>query len=393
MPRRPRSGTPGLFKKHARGCVAAGPTQCDCPWYGKYKQIAVNLARWSNQYVDPRRKQHAIVVLNRLRAALDAHTFQPDGEYDVPTGSQTLRAFIAEWREHYAKTYGLRADSLDPMLGVIDRGLGTYSLNHLAGASLQLERWLNQMQRERRWSDVTWNKYHQLLHALFVRAIKWRTGNVSRMSQNPMDAIERRVAPKRRFRVRIEENAEDRLFAACELIDQPSIGRRVLDWEKVAAIRATAAAGESQIAIAADFKIAPSLCCEVVNGLIWNPANYKGRGDGPLMRLRLMMAFDAGVRREEMLRVQLKHIDFNPVKVTIDGQTRDVLVIEVQSKGEKFTGDKEYVYAGTERLIAGLRARHDQLNGDPDAYVCGTVNGYRQTSFGVGGAGCSPLQA
>ena len=66
MPRRPCSGTPGLFKKHARGCVAAGPTQCDCPWYGKYKQIAVNLARWSNQYVDPRRKQHAIVVLNRL---------------------------------------------------------------------------------------------------------------------------------------------------------------------------------------------------------------------------------------------------------------------------------------------------------------------------------------
>jgi integrase len=123
------------------------------------------------------------------------------------------------------------------------------------------------------------------------------------------------------------------------------------------------------------------LCCEVVNGLIWNPANYKGRGDGPLMRLRLMMAFDAGVRREEMLRVQVKHIDFNPVKVTIDGQTRDVLVIEVQSKGEKFTGEKECVYAGTERLIAGLKARYDQLNGDPDAYVCGTVNGYRQTCF------------
>jgi hypothetical protein len=97
---------------------------------------------------------------------------------------------------------------------------------------LQLERWLNQMQRERRWSDVTWNKYHQLLHALFVRAIKWRTGNVSRMSQNSMDAIERRVAPKRRFRVRIEENAEDRLFAACDLIDQPCIGRRVLDWDR-----------------------------------------------------------------------------------------------------------------------------------------------------------------
>ncbi len=46
------------------------------------------------------------------------------------------------------------------------------------------------------------------------------------------------------------------------------------------------------------------------------------------------------------MKIRIKHIDFNPVTVTIDGQTRDVLVIEVQSKGEKFTGEKERVYAG-----------------------------------------------
>jgi hypothetical protein len=45
-----------------------------------------------------------------------------------------------------------------------------------------------------------------------------------------------------------------------------------------------------------------------------------------------MMAFDSGARREETLRIQLKHIDFNPITVTIAGEPREVLVIEVRSK-------------------------------------------------------------
>lgn len=99
------------------------------------------------------------------------------------------------------------------------------------------------------------------------------------------------------------------------------------------------------------------------------------------MRLRLMMAFDSGVRREEMMRIQVKHIDFNPITVTIDGEAREVLVIEVQSKGEKFTGEKERVYAGTERLISALRQRRDELQNNPDAFVFGTPNGFRQQDF------------
>ena len=99
------------------------------------------------------------------------------------------------------------------------------------------------------------------------------------------------------------------------------------------------------------------------------------------MRLRLMMAFDSGARREEMMRIQLKHIDFNPITVTIDGEPREVLVIEVQSKGEKFTGEKERVYAGTQRLIAAIRQRRDELQNNPDAYVFGTASGFRQQDF------------
>jgi hypothetical protein len=43
-----------------------------------------------------------------------------------------------------------------------------------------------------------------------------------------------------------------------------------------------------------------------------------------------------------MMLIQLKHIDFKSVSVTVDGEQRKVLVIEVQSKGEKTTGRKEW---------------------------------------------------
>jgi hypothetical protein len=46
--------------------------------------------------------------------------------------------------------------------------------------------------------------------------------------------------------------------------------------------------------------------------------------------------------RSRMMLIQLKHIDFKSVSVTVDGEQRKVLVIEVQSKGEKTTGRKEW---------------------------------------------------
>jgi integrase len=381
VPKRGRSGVRNLYKKHSAVCRNRDPLKCECPWYGKYKHVNVNLANWSGQHVDPRRRQHAVVVLNRLRAAVDEHFFRPDGDYDVLGSKQTLRSFIVEWREHYAKVHDLDFTSLTSMLRAIDREFGSYTLEYLENASLQIERWLNERGRERRWAGNTWNRYYQMFNSLFVRAIKWKNGTVVRMRVNPMASIERRTGCKRRFRVRLEERIEDRLFAACDRLDDvPPSSWTKLDWNKAEEIRRRAAAGEPQLAIAADFKISQSLCCEVIAGLVWNPAT-RVRRQGTMMRLRLMVALDTGVRREEMMKIQIKHIDFNPVTVTIDGQARHVLVIEVQSKGEKFTGEKERVYAGTERLIAALRARRDALQNNPDAYVFGTASGFRQELF------------
>ena len=43
------------------------------------------------------------------------------------------------------------------------------------------------------------------------------------------------------------------------------------------------------------------------------------------MRLRLMGALDTGVRREEMMLIQLKHINFRPARITVDGEPRELL--------------------------------------------------------------------
>ena len=64
MPRRPVSNVKGLYKKHNRGCRNRGePTFCDCPWYGRYKDIKKGVADWLGKPVDPRKKKHAEAVL------------------------------------------------------------------------------------------------------------------------------------------------------------------------------------------------------------------------------------------------------------------------------------------------------------------------------------------
>jgi integrase len=118
----------------------------------------------------------------------------------------------------------------------------------------------------------------------------------------------------------------------------------------------------------------------VIAGVIWNPAT-RVRRQGSMMRLRLMMALDTGVRREEMMLIQLKHINFRPARITLDGESRELLSVEVQSKGEKTTGEKEFVYVGTNRLREALEKRRFALRNDPDAYVFGTEDGRRQKDF------------
>ena len=385
MPRRAASNVKGLYKKHNLHCpnLAGNPTDCDCPWYGTYKGVSKGLAAWADKEVNPRTKKGAEAVLGRLRTAIDERTYSPEGEQKSLGSGQRFSDFVLEWKTHYAEEYGLTANSLDSMLDVLTEGLGSFTLEHLAGDPMHIERWLNRMQRERRWSANTWNRYYELLSTICVRATRWKSNGVPRMAHNPMTSIERKVGTKRKFTVRIEELAEDKLLEACDKLNRPQHAphSKRLNWENVEDIRRRVAAGEPQTKVAASFGISTGLCCQIVKRQIWNRDNYRVGTKGDLMRLRLMMALDTGVRREEMMLIQLKHINFRPIPVLIGGEQRDVLRVEVQSKGEKTTGEKEYVYIGTERLIEGLKKRRFALRNDPEAYVFGTEFGRRQKAF------------
>jgi integrase len=67
--------------------------------------------------------------------------------------------------------------------------------------------------------------------------------------------------------------------------------------------------------------------------------------------------------------------------VNVEGEQKKLLAVEVQSKGEKTTGEKEFVYVGTERLKEALQEPRFALKHDPDAYVFGTEDGRRQKDF------------
>ena len=394
MPQVAKSNVKGLYKHHNRKCSNKGgkPTKCDCPWYGYYRGVYKGLAEWCGQEVDPRSRPAAEKALNRLKTAVDHKTYSPLGEQRSLGSGQRFKDFVTEWKTHYAEAHGLTSNSLEPMLGLLVdgfenfSGLGNFTLEHLAGASLQIERWLNAAQKEKKWSDNTWNRYYGLLNTLFNRALKWKTSGVSRMAINPMASIDRRTGTKKKFETRIEESIEQALIDACDKLNRPQHKPHSerLNWDIVNDIRQRVEAGEQQKTIAAEYKISSGLCCQIVKGDIWNEAKYRIGTKGDEMRRRLYAAFDLGLRHGEILKVQLKHVDFKPVKVEIEGEAREVLAIRLPAavtKGGKTTGETEYVYAGTERLKSELEKRRFALRRNPDAYVFGTEEGGSIKSF------------
>jgi len=382
MPQAPASKIKGLYKHHNRACRNKGakPEKCGCPWYGYYQGVYKGLAEWSGKEVDPRSRRKAEVVFNRLKAAVDNRTYSAIGEEQSLGSGQRFSEFVKEWRTHYAETYGLSSNSLVPMLDVLVEAFGNSTLEHLAGAPLDIERWLDRAQKEREWSDNTWNRYYELLNTLFNRALKWKTAGKPRMAMNPMASIEKRTAEKKRFETRVEESDEQALLDACDALNRPqhTPHSKLLTWEKVNELRERAASGEQQAKLAREFKISSGLCCQIVKGEIWNPSKYKIGTKGDEMRRRLYAAFDLGLRHGEIVKIQVKHVDFRAVKFEVEGEKIEVLQIALPpsiSKGGKTTGKIEHVYAGTERLKKELVKRRFELQRKPDAYVFGTEGG------------------
>lgn len=377
------SHTKGLFKKHNRKCPLRGEAvDCDCPWWGGYKKTYKGLSDWTGKEVHPRRKSEAVTALNRLKAAIDNKTFNPEGETQPLGSAQSFAAFIQEFKTHYVEARGLKDTGLNDMLNVISAGLGHHALDALAGTPTLIERWLNAEQKKRKWTNSTWNRYYARLSRLCVLATKWKVNGVKRMAFNPMHDIERKVGSTQKLDVRLLEDVEERLLAACDKLNRSHEPHsQLLDWEKVCRIRARVAGGELQKDVAREFGISRGLCCEIVNDKIWNHEHYQQGTKGDEMRRRLEFAFDTGARRGEMMLIQLKHISFRPVPGYINGEAVDVFKIEVQSKGEKTTGVKEYLHAATPRVREALIKRRFELQHNPEAYVFGHPDGRYQKSF------------
>jgi integrase len=123
-------------------------------------------------------------------------------------------------------------------------------------------------------------------------------------------------------------------------------------------VKARVAAGEMQKAVALSLGISPGVVSNIVNGVIWNP-NRQRSSVGSEMRRRVIGALDLGLRAGEMLRVQVKHVDFETWKIHLPATVTK-------------SGIDQIVYAGSPRLREVLQARRAL---GPEAFVFGREDG------------------
>jgi len=387
------SGTTGLVKIHGRDCRATRggkgrPTACRCPWYGKYQGHVVHLARWSGKEVDPRELGPARLVFTRIKSAIDDKSFDPAGEHKTRTSGQTFAEYIDDWWIDYVEEQQLASakGSLKDVVGVIKRGpLGQAALHDLT--TDLIEEWLSTTRKARKWGKKNYNEYLALIVRLLDRAVARR-----KIKFNPARAIERMKGVNdhrgelRHFR--LDEDIEAKLFEVAPLLNRTQRpNRNKLTQEKADAIRARATKGTLQSTIAQEFGVSTTVVCHVLQGKIWNPAHRATTTKGDEMTRRLIAVFDMGPRAGEMQRIQMQHVDWaHPRKLT-DEKTGtkfngyDINLPPELTKGGKWSGETQTLYAYTLRASRMLEARRFQLNKKPTAFIFGTEAGHSVKSF------------
>jgi integrase len=393
MPRHAKSGLKGLSKTHSAGCGnRTTPHRCDCAW--RFRGVGVNIpiARWAKHPVDPRSKPEAEAVITRINAAIAAHRFDPAGERPATDGpGTTLATFIKGDYQAHRDEFHLTDTGAPDMLNVIAAGpLGALTLTQLAGSSKAIGDWLTANKKARQWKPVTRNRYRTLLHTICDRAVHTETDGVKLMDRNPVDSVKDLpvVKARKQREVRLDEGLEDALLAACALLNRPTTrpNRTQLTMEKATEIRARVEAGESQLALATAFGMAPSTINSVVQWRTFNPARYPMGTKGDEMRRRLICALDTGARAGEMLAIQVKHVQWaRPRQQTLDDGTRfpmyEIVLPAELTKGGKTTGETQSLIVGTLRLSRELDRRRVALKNNPEAYLFGTEAGKPQKSF------------
>jgi integrase len=230
-------------------------------------------------------------------------------------------------------------------------------LTQLACDPYRFEKWLKDLKDTKKWGNSTFNRYLEHGRAMFNWAKKRKL-----VAENPFEAITPLSESNERS-VRISPEEEQRLLDACTLLDRPSPSKLIKVMpEQVVEIRARAEAGEQQKDIAADLGVSRALTSQIVNGKVRKPPSTTL---GPEMKRRLIGAVDLGLRQGEMLKLQVKHVDFDNWTLNLP---KDI------TKAKK----DQQLYVMTPRLRAMLEERRPLGDG---AFIFGKENGRFVASF------------
>jgi integrase len=332
--------------------------RCECPWWGRVKGNRVSLEKWSRTTIES--KEMAKKVLARMDAAVRNGTFDRIGERPEAITNTTLFGdFLDEWLKERAEARRLRSNSLHSYIRVFRTKFGNERLGILAARPAMWERWLNECQAAAKWSDATYARYVQFGRALFNWAKRRKM-----VPENPFDVFELSELVSTRDK-RISETQIRNLVDACASLDEPPKSRLVkVTPELLIEVRRRVEAGELQKDVAASTGLSRPLVSQIINGRVWNVDAYR-RTVGNEMRRRLVVALDLGLRQGEMLKIQVKHVDYTRWRLNLPATI---------TKAKKF----QRLPIESERLRSVFNER--QALG-PDAYVFGRENGSYVASF------------
>ncbi len=295
---------------------------CGCPWLARFRGVRrVNLAKWGGVGKRKLTRSEAIAILVDVRAAINAGTFNPKGKAPI-AGRNTFGDLLDVFERDYVARKRidgkLRSTSFDCYITKFRSEFATEKMALLDQSPRRFETWLDSLTFEtgpannrttHKLSPASWNRYYEHGRRIFNWAIAqgYATAN-----------------PFVKFTKRPERNKRN---------------TRILPEQERALFEAL-------------------------------PKLWRNRQRTEMYR-RLVAAIDLGLREGEMLKVQLKHIDFTSWAITLPPES---------AKGGATTDQAETVYAMTPRVRQMLEARRGQFN-HPERYVFGAESGAYVASF------------
>ena len=144
---------------------------------------------------------------------------------------------------------------------------------------------------------------------------------------------------------RVSDEEETRLLAACDALQEGTPGARKLNWESVRIMRARVASGESQAAVAADYRISSGMISAIITEQVWREGREAPVMTGKSMRDRIVGALETCCRKGELLRIQNKHVDWRNGWIVIPREN---------AKSKRW---RRIPFKGNERLTEILKRR------------------------------------